>query len=60
MSCKNCTVRQIGCHAEFESYRAYREERDRVNQIKKINNQINYDIIQIFKPRRIRKNGYFK
>lgn len=60
MSCKNCTVRQIGCHTECESYRAYREERDRINQIKKSNNQVNSDIAEIFRPRRIRKNGNFK
>lgn len=31
MSCKNCTERQVGCHASCEVYKEYRNEIEKQN-----------------------------
>ena len=32
MSCKNCTRRQVGCHATCEEYKKEKKERDAVKE----------------------------
>ena len=32
LMCKDCKSRYVGCHAECEEYKAFRKEKDELNQ----------------------------
>ena len=37
--CKGCAERTIGCHGRCEMFRKWREERDKINELKRYNEE---------------------
>jgi len=58
--CKNCPNRHVGCHSQCDDYKDWRAERDKVLEIKRLENSAipDFNIKAMEKQWRQMKNGF--
>lgn len=56
--CRGCPDREVGCHAGCELYKAYRAERDRMNEEKRVMSGIEWQNPAKARAARKKLNSY--
>lgn len=52
--CKDCKDRVLGCHSTCEKYNAFKKEKEKLAELKKIQYENDYNIVK-FRKRRYNK-----